>query len=1402
MPTRLYQDYIKVDPNFIPVFSSNSDRVYPDKWQSFYPHESFKTILTSVVEMLEKSSSTKDLPQWMSGAYGTGKTYASFTIKHILEDQLDSVEPYFVQNKMESLWARVKGIRAKGHILVVHKSSSAGIDSQNKLFNAITASVRAAIIDKGYSYLGAASRYDKVLSILKDPDSSFNFVGAFNKYKARFTEYSSPQDVIDDLENLPQEDTLDLLDTVIQIAEEENYNWSSTPEEVINWLEDVRIGNNIYAIVMMWDEFTEFFKNNQNNITGLQEIAHAASRIHFYFFLITHSDVNQLIADQNARKIMQARFVSNQLRLGENTAFTLLGQALRHEPDLQREWNGVVDSLWGSVKRGSVDHIKAKDSSLLDSDFKNLFPMHPYTSYLLKFIAQDISSNQRTMFQFLSGDYTGRNGERTNFKWFIDHFGFDYGAWNLLTPDYLWDYFFFADNVDLDGSFMDAISHYNNFERICGNGDSGDNCRKVLKVALLLSALHTKNGSVSRSGTTSLLRPTAKNINACFVGTPIENKVNEYLNLLSSKGILGQVEDSNDVLYVITAVAIDKDRMEKMEEDARKTFSFDKIITDPTYAVTKQFVPNGFMAERCSIQIITPSNARTVATKYSPESNKIALFYLFAKNEAEQGKASDAIKSVYSEISERCIIVDFTSLPFSEDRYERFIKSKAREKYFGSSPNQRDQMNLAKKSSEGIIGEWTRTLVTASLRVYSKADESDAISGGANLRRKLTELNTIFYGCGLEEISQNDKLFASSGFKDVVGKIAMGKEAVPNNYSYLKNISTVLEHDGIWANPEYWKAQPNHVVSKMKIAVEDVIGKAFDDNSMVRVSDIWDVLTLPPFGLLPCTGAVFLMAFLLKEYADTNYYKQDVNNNTVSLNYSDLSELIYGVIKGLPKAKNQYIVRQKPSHISFCKITGEIFKIAKDKRNSISDISKNLNIYLTNNVYPLWSLVSYVDEVMDEHPLHDDLIQLINLLCEFVNPEALITRDKTKIAEEINDLYLRNPGIDTVLASIVTSDCLRDGMVYYIALQKPELAMLTAKLKIDSNEYLSLLTKKLSSDSSYLWQKGDIDHQIDNLYIDFRLIDAINGILATPQKWFREAREGLIEKLNYIKVPDAIIVVRHANLKPILQQFYAIRNNAVIDKSAAANLIVGMTEEFLAFFNNQFETFSDAIKLKVDNNVTTDELEYLFENVPSGILFKKVDEFTLAMKQDLDKFRKNQKVRKLFSAWQKATNTTSPAEWSKINGIPLLCMFPEDISTAQQVFGALNRTINLPNEAAIDSAIEFINSSKLNILNDIPACTKEFIQYFCDEYAYVVEDADTLRDTLRNIAGNNVYEWYSKKTQCKSALREMATNRYKIKYCARAKERVHTLSAEQAQRYLESLIENDPLLGIRILQEQ
>ena len=436
-------------------------------------------------------------------------------------------------------WHELRGVRAKGRILVVQRSASAGINTQDKLFNAIVESVRRAVSDAGLTYTGAESLSDKVLTILKHPETSaFNFQGAFNKYRGRFTEYSSVDSIIKDLEELDLEDKLSLLDTIIEVAALEGFNWSMSSEDIVDWLEDVRKGNNLSSIVFIWDEFTEYFKNNQNNITGLQEIAQASSRISCYLFLITHSSAGQLIQDKGSKSIIEARFKLDTIELEESTAFKLLGQALRHEVDLADEWKHTSEQLWDGVKRGSVDVIKNKDYNIQDDDFRALLPMHPYAAYLLKFIAKDISSNQRTIFQFLSGDYSG-DEDKTNFKWFIEHFAFEYGKWNYLTADYLWDYFFKTSNVDLDAAFIQTISHYNNFAPLCDdptNKHLGERRRRVLKVTLLLAALQAKNGAEARTGATSLMRPTLVNIKACFAGTPQESTVEQDLNYFCFKG--------------------------------------------------------------------------------------------------------------------------------------------------------------------------------------------------------------------------------------------------------------------------------------------------------------------------------------------------------------------------------------------------------------------------------------------------------------------------------------------------------------------------------------------------------------------------------------------------------------------------------------------------------------------------------------------------------------------------------------------------------------------------------------------------------------------------------------------------------------------------------------------------
>lgn len=1391
---RLYKDFIKVDPNFIPVFSKNSDKTYPDKWQSFYPHESFKDILTKVVETLEKGNETKDHSIWMSGAYGTGKTFASFVIKHVLEDDIDNIEPYFSENKLQNLFARVKGIRSKGKILVVQKSASAGIDKQNKLFNAIIESVKDALRSHGYSYMGATSLLDTIITTLKDPNSTFNFNGAFKKHRAKFTEYESPQSVIKDLEELDIDDKLDLLDTIIEVADEESFNWSLSPDDVIEWLDDVRKGNGLFSIFFIWDEFTEYFKNNQNNITGLQELAMADSRINFYLFLITHSALGQLIQDQQARKIIEARFKLVHIELEESTAFKLLGQALHHEKDLAEEWESISSELWNGIKRGTVDVIKEKDISIKDEDFRSLLPLHPYAAYLLKIIAKDISSNQRTIFQFLSGDLS--DSSRVNFKYFIEHNAYEYGKWSYLTADYLWDYFFNMDNADLDNTFSATISHYNNYASLCQN----ENQRRILKVALLLQALQSKNGADSRNGATSLMRPTLVNIKACFAGTPIELYIEQDLNEFVKKGILGKIEDSKEILFVMNSAAIDSDRMKSIEDEIKRSVSFEKLLEEPSYKVSEQFEPNDFLKYRIKIEVATPNSIRQAAERMANlGDNIIPTVFLYVKNEAEQGKIKDCVKNFFDRVPNG-IVVDFSATPFTDLSYQRFVESKAKERYFSSMPNQDSQVKLAQKSARDIIAEWVRKLYATTLRIYFSVDKSEPVTGASNLRKKFKEINASIFSCGLESITQNDKLFAETGYKETVAQMAMGKISVPPNYSYLRNISERLERDGIWKDKDYFINKPSHPISRMKLAINAIIDKSFEDSSKVSITDLWKALKKPPFGLLQNTGSVFILGFLLQEYADSSYYKKDVNNNTVALNYVDLCELIFAVVKALPKAEGQYIVKQTKEHEVFCQKTGEIFKIAKDKRHSIDDIAKYINIYLTNNNFPMWSLKYFIDEEMYDHPMRNALIKLTELFCEFISPEAKIGREKTKVAEDIFHIYKDETGIDDVYTDILNCDNMRIGMEMYIVHYKPELGQTASLLKIESKEYLAMLTDMLAPDSSYLWQLGDTNHQIDNLYIELRLLYVVNRVLTTKQKTAVDIRRALTDKLDNIKLTLHILNELKPNLSTILEKLIDIKENHIVNKAETVSVVDSHADDFNEFFNNQFDVFSKALNNYVDENIIADEADFLYKNAEAGTLFKNDDQFVLYMRRELDKYRKNKKILKMFDAWKKVTGTNSPIEWSSKNGVPVLCLFADELSQAQNVFSALNKTSNLPNESDIDKAIAFINSNRMSVLSDIKKCEGLFIQYFCGEYSYVVENADGLRDWIRNITNKQVYDWFFMRDLLKADIVRYATSCYESKFRTRVKAKVHSLSAEEAQKFLNELIEKDPLLGINILK--
>ena len=566
----------------------------------------------------------------------------------------------------------------------------------------------------------------------------------------------------------------------------------------------------------------------------------------------------------------------------------------------------------------------------------------------------------------------------------------------------------------------------------------------------------------------------------------------------------------------------------------------------------------------------------------------------------------------------------------------------------------------------------------------------------------------------------------------------------------------------------------------------------------VAFSDIWDALKKPPVGLLKCPGSVFLFALLMKDYADKNFYVRDFNNNTSTLTGERLCNLIVNTVRELPGAQDKFIVKQTPEHKKFCWITSDIFNLPKDKVNSVDDAVKNIKVRLTQSHYPLWSLKYFVEENYFDDPHKGIYLRFLALLEEFINPRA--GRDVTKVADDIFSIYDKNPVVVDMLKDIVLEENFKTGMTYYIAQYKPELKKIVGRLRLLDGEYLSRLNEKLSKDAAYLWKIDDVNRQIDNLFDELCLIEAINFVLSTPQKNLSGACRALGDKLNTIRIPRAIVEEFQPDLKSLLQTFSALRNNTEKNFVRAAKQINQSAQIFTNFYENQQDFFAKALTIYVDASIDSKLVEKLFNGANTGNFFITREDFVLLIKSQLKNLRQDEKNEKFFAMWQEVTGTTSPAEWSNQNEIPILCAFQDCLDEAQFYFSVLNKKSQLTNEAALDAAIKFICSDKLARLVDKKSCERAFVSYFCGENYSVVITTEDLREILRQHLGNNVYSWFSNRKNCESQIRDFAEKNYQEKFLPTVREKVHELSAEEAQEYLEELIVRDTLLGIRVLK--
>lgn len=1396
---RVYESFFDIDPSYSPVMTEDIINKEENQWKGFYPHKTFIKLLESTTNAISRHTK-KSL--WVTGSYGTGKSHAVLTLKRMLEAKEEDVNEYFTKHKLDdNLLQQFNALKTRdSHILTIYRSGSSDIHSDNDLANIIQSCIKKAMKEQGFDVTTTITLKDEILLNLKNKPGYAEFIDTTiqEKYKAHFSPYSNVDSVIDVLENGSEKEVQNVVQKYLQMAENEKLiTVPIDTETLVKWIEEVTLKNKL-IIFFIWDEFTEFFRNNPTGLSGFQNIVQASGSFPFIFCIVTHVSGGQLqVADKDKMKTIIDRFsdIIN-IELPDNMAFKLMGDALTVKQGEEEQWGKLKEKLWTNVKSAGTAVIRSTKDTIIEEDFKQILPFHPYAALILKHLSVLFSSNQRSLFEYIKGGQQKDKGH--NFKSFIQSTG-PHSNNPYLTCDVIWNYFFSGDDIKLGKDFEVLRSFY--LMKADENKNLDENAKIILKTVLLLYGLSEKASHVK------ILRPTETNLCNAFLGSDINQSViKESLEKLEKHNILSVFPNTKDEpSYSPFSVNQNQDGIKEIKENLRKNLKTIDILQKGD--LDEKLGLTAMLKLRYDDEPVTTKNISSLSQNKNPlVGNKIPLLLTFAKDEGEKAEIHRKIQeSLTNNKQPDMIIADLSSTILSESMYDELLEFLAYENDPNTKGDQKQGILLRKKIND-LVNEWIDNILGGEITIYNVgAGTSQKVDRFTKLTTLLDEINQQRFPLGIEYLATSAPLFTlsrnTSNTSNSPANMGLDTSQKPRNM--FNSLEKPFEN--IWNVPEYWKHSPSHIISQIKLDLDELIQTSFEKNGHISFVDIWNKVSEKPYGFMPCHLTAFTLGFLLKEYANS-VYSWSNGSTSEDMSPNKMAESIEEIIRAIPGKLQapKYLVQMTEDEKSFMTHSATSFGLGKDRCNNLESTRNLVATTIKNLEYPLWTLKYYLEK--NSHiDNSNELLNVINGFCSFISTDnALEENERKATITNIGKSFQKHPDLSQQLKGIINQRNTLEGMRIYVSTKYPKLVGFAKELNDDN--YLDAIKNKFSADSSWLWSDTDINKEIEKVCLEYEAFVLSIPVIGESVHTVQKLLEKLKSKLQSIRVPLELLVSYYPDVDEGLRYLINITKpgqSSNINMVDFVSILDNNADTFSAIFTSQKNVFAkyceneNLSKLLVNDSGLVEDL---YPDIPKDQLSTKPDDFKQLILGQLQNMRCVQLSRQLKVSWLDKSKREDPTIWSKEMEFPILLLFDTQQSTARVVFNLISE--GSKNETELKNAIEFLDLPIFTKLNDRTFIQQEFKKKILKRYSSVIEDKNipSLISKLRKEVNENVYLWADSLGGVDKVVTEYAKICYQDSGYKRVYDEIDNMSANDAKEYLKELIKDNVDVGVEIIK--
>lgn len=1380
MASKKYCEYFDVNESYFPCIDESAINAGAP-WETTYPHETFIDLLNSAEKML---GGTTNRSIWIHGAYGTGKSQCAYALKKILEVPNDELRAYWDRyeplKKNKALLEKLIGHKEQG-VLTAYRYASGSITSPQLLFLAVQESIRAALDAVPGSYKGENTLKESVIAWLTD--SSHNaFVNSLLQKPEWVSEFSqsSADEIINSLRK--RSDVSSLMESIFKMAEKEGITaLSLTADSLCAWIKDI-VAQNHTKVVLIWDEFSGFFRQNRNSLDEFQKIVALCQETHFYFVIVTHpitSIAGASISKDDPMSVVQQRYKQIEITLPPNIAFELIGHAFSVIPAAKDQWEVMTGDLNSKISASKIAVMKAAVVKS-DSVMQHMLPIHPMAALVLKNIASAFQSNQRSMFDFIK---TPKDLDVHAFQWFIQNTRPDSDR-SLLTVDMLWDFFYEKGKDYLTSDIKLILDTYPQQTNLT------EKEKVVLKAILIMQAVDQRLG-----GTIPVLKATDQNLSYAFEGDwdVYENECKSIAKALVKKGVLIQtpIADGKQV-YSAAVLAGDGAKIDRLKDEVRKNGTITKLVEEGTQlASALSLTPPlrlryAVNTDTGALPVVTVTNFVKMMDQLKVKDTSWHFFAVLAlaRTDEEAQTFRNMIKKTIGNAEYKTILViDALSSPLGLELFEEYVSYSAMSMYYNGNNNQQSKDN-ARKAREVLDRTWRDRIHDGSFIVWSYANQDGEKATGANAVHTIMQTVVLNrynhvpdFTKGLTESQLKNtqtKQVAKYGFglSDVKGLIAGCEKTV---------LGKVWNRDTYWSDQELEK-EP---ISIIKRSVDKLIHEAFRENGRISIDEICELLETA-YGFAPCNLTAFVLGFLLKEYKGDPFRSQDSEGLRESMTPDKLSEMIGNYYS--KKAKTTYIVSLTPEEKSFYELTEKAWRITPNTCTSPTQASSLIQAKMRDFVYPVWTL-----EEVDNTGVYDIVKKYIALIQS--DGKAAHT-----IAIEIGKIGMQRSSCGDHLQALLTADNCLNGMSLFIQhFEGGKLSTLAKEIGA-SDHVLSDIKKLFSVKHAAQWIASTGEDEIRKLTVEYSFVKVTNALLNVSKDSKEGAFKSWRELLKFLGLSCESIQAKY----PALNNLFTLLLKIVNYEDILPDNMKMLRDELTIHNTEMHDLLSSPLNSFIDlyapylTGFSHEECEIIKNSITEDMFVLSATKGNAVVKKAADDYRKGQVKDQLFRLWSERTGgTKSPKHWSEHYKTPILCCIdPEIYGEAKKAFAVLNSSQH--SESEIKMALEFCEGADFfDVIADSDYRNKCFMEQIVGCYSKLLPDITAIRSALED-TDIAPYDW-ADDPRIKAKIKNMASVEYNAGGSDAAINTIESMPIDQLKPWLKQLAVSDMELGVKII---